>query len=75
MSRRYRVNRFRILKKYIDMELLSLGVNAGETKREAILRHFESWHCRRYLNRYVNKYIKDPEKKSEFGGEKLWKKL
>ena len=68
MSRRYRVNKFRVLKKYLDIHLKNWGVSAGETRRETVLRDFSSWHDRKHLNRYVDRYIKDPDTPSEKGG-------
>ena len=68
MSRRYRVNKFRVLKKYLDQELLHYGVNPGETKRQAILAGFSTWHDRKHLNRYIDRFIKDPDTPIENGG-------
>lgn len=67
MSKRYRVNRFRVLKKYIDMYAENVGVNPGETRREALLDFFSEWHNKKYLNRYVDKYIKNPDVPSKRG--------
>ncbi|MBO7695680.1 MAG: hypothetical protein J6W16_06730 [Methanobrevibacter sp.] len=67
MSRRYRVNRFRVLKKYIDMYAENVGVNPKETRREAVLDFFSFWHDKKHLNRYVDKYIKNPDIPSKYG--------
>ena len=67
MSKRFRVNRFRVLKKYIDLYAEHIGVNVGETRREGLLDFFSEWHNKRYLNRYVDKYIKNPDVPSKVG--------
>lgn len=72
----YRTKKQRVLKKYLDQDLPSWGINPGKTKRETILEDFTAYGSRKMLLKYINRYIKDPDEVSKTGNDlkmKDWK--